>query len=189
MRAILINYFRTIVLIFLLICLLTPLLICTCKNDKTNVQVSNTSRNNYIPYDNLRNASSYWNTAWSGRSSQLYDEMLVLTTSYSQNNNYVFGESDCNDMAVDAWQKLVVKEIISLIVVGNLEKSNETFLECNHAWLMVYSGEGSAAAMDLVCGKVVIWENVRANPQLSQYWEGFVYENPSDLLLDFSDRW
>lgn len=92
-------------------------------------------------------------------------------------------------MAVEAWQKLLDMGIISLITVGNLEKSYESFLECNHVWLMIYSSEGSAAVMDLIGGKVHVWEEVRTNPQLRQYWEGFVYEKPSDLLTDFKERW
>jgi len=54
---------------------------------------------------------------------------------------------------------------------------------------MVYSGEGSAAVMELVSGRVYVWEDVRINPQLRQYWEGFVYEKPSDLLADFQERY
>jgi hypothetical protein len=143
----------------------------------------------YIPLAELGDASRYWNTDWLGHTSELYDEILVLTTNYSQTHKYVFGETDCNDMAVDVWHMLINKEIISLIVVGNLEKSYETFLECNHAWLMVYSSRGSAAVMDLIRGKVYIWEDVSTNPQLRQYWEGFVYAGPIDLLVDFKDRW
>jgi len=138
---------------------------------------------------NLGDASQYWNTDWRGRPSELYEEILTLTIPYFQTCKYVFGEKDCNDMAVDAWQELLNREIISLIAVGNLEKSYESFLECNHAWLIVYNGEGSAAVMDLVRGKVYVWEDVRSNPQLRQYWEGFVYENPSDLFTDFKERW
>ena len=162
---------------------------CTGMEDETDSPVLTGSENHYIPLADLGNASRYWNTTWLGYSSELYDEILALTTNYFQTHKYVFGESDCNDMAVDVWQKLIDKEIISLIVVGNLEKSYETFLECNHAWLMVYSSEGSAAAMDLVRGKVFIWEDVRTNPQLRQYWEGFVYDNPFGLLEDFKERW
>ena len=180
---------RTIIGISLLLFLLMSLASCTGMEDETDSPVLTGSENHYIPLADLGNASRYWNTTWLGYSSELYDEILALTTNYFQTHKYVFGESDCNDMAVDVWQKLIDKEIISLIVVGNLEKSYETFLECNHAWLMVYSGEGSAAAMDLVRGKVFIWEDVRTNPQLRQYWEGFVYERPAHLFTDFKERW
>jgi hypothetical protein len=183
------NFSRTIIGIALLLFLLMYLASCTSTEDETNSSVLTGSENHYIPSADLGDAFRYWNTTWLGYSSELYDEIIALTTSYFQTHKYVFGESDCNDMAVDVWQKLVDKEIISLIVVGNLEKSYETFLECNHAWLLVYSSEGSAAALDLVRGKVFIWENVRTNPQLRQYWEGFVYESPSDLLGDFKERW
>lgn len=151
--------------------------------------VFTTPKTHYITMADLKDASQYWNTDWRGRSSRLYDEILALTTTYFQTHRYVFGETDCNDMAVEAWQKLLDMGIISLITVGNLEKSNESFLECNHAWLMIYNSEGSATVMDLIRGKVYVWEEVRTNPQLRQYWEGFVYEKPSDLLTDFKERW
>lgn len=92
-------------------------------------------------------------------------------------------------MAVAAWQKLSKKGIVSLIVVGNLEQSRESFLDCNHAWLLVYNSSGSAAVIDLVRGKVFTWEDVRLNLPLKQYWEGFVYETPEDLWEDFRGRW
>ena len=175
--------------IFLVIVLLIPLNGCASVTAETSSPVLTASKTHYIPMMDLEDASQYWNTAWRGHSSELYDEILILTTAYFETHKYVFGETDCNDMAVDVWQKLLDSGIISLIVVGNLGKSYESFLECNHAWLMVYSSKGSAAAMDLARGKVFVWEDVRINPQLRQYWEGFVYESPSDLLVDFEKRW
>ncbi len=188
-KTILRHSFRSFVVIFLVLVLFTPLTGCASKIAETSSPVLTASKTHFITMMDLGNASRYWNTAWRGHSSELYDEILAFTTNYFQTHKYVFGETDCNDMAVDAWQKLIDKEIISLIVVGNLEKSYETFRECNHAWLMVYSGKGSAAVIDLVSGKVYVWEDVRTKPQLRQYWEGFVYEGPSDLLVDFKERW
>lgn len=181
--------FRSFIVIFLVLIIFTPLTGCASTIVETSSPVLTTSKTRYIQMIDLGDASQYWNTAWRGHSSELYDEILTLTTTYFQTHKYVFGETDCNDMAVDVWQKLLYKEIISLIVVGSLEKSYESFLECNHAWLMVYSGKGSAAVIDLVCGKVYVWEDVRINPQLRQYWEGFVYEGPSGLIVDFKERW
>jgi len=137
----------------------------------------------------LDDLSYYWNKEWLGYSTDLYNEVTSITTTYSQTHDYVFGVHDCNDMAIELWQWLKEKGIVSLITVGNLGKSNESFLECNHAWLMVYSGEGSAAAVDVVTARVYPWEKVSKNPQLKQYWEGFLYEKPSDLLIDFQGRW
>ena len=94
-----------------------------------------------------------------------------------------------HDMAVDLWQKFRDEGIISVIAVGNLEIVDETFRECNHAWLIVYNAAGSAAVIDLASRKIYTWENVRENPQLRQYWEGFIYENPADLQGDFIGRW
>ena len=138
---------------------------------------------------NPENIPSYWNRDWLGRPAALYDEIRSTTDTYIQTHNYVFGEIDCNDMAVELWHILKDKGVISLITVGNLEKSNESFLECNHAWLMVYNGEGSAAAIDVVSASVYLWEQVPSNLQLKQFWEGFLYENPTNLFTDFKERW
>jgi hypothetical protein len=188
-KVILRNSLKSIVWVFLLLVLFQSSTSCTSIKNEASSPVLNSTETHYIPMVELGDASRYWNTAWLEHTFELYDEILTLTTNYFQTHQYVFGEKDCNDMAVDVWHKLIDKEIISLIVVGNLEKSYETFLECNHAWLMVYSSKGSAAAMDLTRGKVYVWEDVRTNPQLRQYWEGFVYASPSDLLVDFKDRW
>ena len=179
------NFIGALSLIFLF-SLLVSCAITTAETSSTMLHIPET---HYILPVDINDASRYWNTAWAGQSSELYNELKAITITYLQINQYVFGKNDCNDMAVDLWEKLKDREIMSIIVIGNLKKSDETFLECNHAWLIVYSGEGSAAAIDLVCAKVYIWEDVRSNPQLRQYWEGFIYEKPSDLLADFKERW
>jgi hypothetical protein len=157
--------------------------------EKTDLLTDTDIDNRYIPFSELGDASPYWNTAWLGNSSVLHDEIIAITIEYDKTHKYVFGEYDCSDMTVDLWQMLSERDIISLIVVGNLDKSDETFLECNHAWLTVYSGTGAAAAIDLTRGRVITWEDVRNAPQLGQYWEGFVYQNPSYLKDDFRERW
>jgi hypothetical protein len=181
------NSFRIFIGIFLFVVPFLSATGCTIIKDEAPSPTSGNTDIHYIPLQYLGDASQYWNTAWSGH--ELYDEIINTATSYFQTNEYVLGEADCNDMTVDVWHKLLEKGIISLIVVGNLEKSYETFLECNHTWLMVYNDKGAAAAADLSRGKVYVWENVSANFQLRQYWEGFVYENPADLRADFKERW
>ena len=137
----------------------------------------------------IEDLSYYWNKEWLGRSIDLFQEVSSITTQYSQTHDYILGVHDCNDMSVELWQCLKERGIKSLITVGNLGKSNESFLECNHTWLMVYSGEGSAIAVDVATANVYSWEKVSIKPQLIQYWEGFLYEKPSDLLIDFQGRW
>ncbi|HEY94914.1 MAG TPA: hypothetical protein G4O15_08255 [Dehalococcoidia bacterium] len=180
---------QTIIRISSLILLLMSITSCKDRVEEADLLTDTNSENRYIPFTELGNASLYWNTTWLDHSSTLYDEITAITKNYFKTHEYVFCEFDCNDMAVDFWKLLVDRDIISLIVVGNLEKSHETFLECNHTWLTVYSGEGAAAVIDIARGKVFIWEDVRKTPQLGQYWEGFVYQNPLYLLDDFRERW
>ena len=142
-----------------------------------------------IPMEDLGDAVAYWNTDWKGQARQLYQEIQAINRQYFQTHRYVPWQTDCNDMAVDVWDRLNSRGIVSLIVVGNLELSHEAFADCNHAWLMVYSGEGSSAAVEPTRGEVFTWEHSRAYPGLEQYWEGFAYETPSELWADFVRRW
>jgi len=162
-----------------------------CANITNETSLTESEQNNIpkIVAMNPGDTTNYWNTDWSGRSADLFSEMTLLTTNYARNHDYIFGVNDCNDMVIELWQNLKENGILSLITVGNLEKSNESFIECNHAWLLVYSGEGSAAAIDTISASVYLWEQVSSNPQIKQYWEGFLYDNPSNLLIDFKERW
>lgn len=188
-KTILKDNFQYTIKTFLLLLLFTPLVACTSISEEIPSSVLPSRKIHYLSMTDLADASQYWNTAWAGKSSRLYNEIQVAAIVYLRTNQYIPGKKDCNDMAVDLWQELNDKGIKSIIVVGNIGKSYETFVECNHAWLMVYSGEGSAAAIDLACTKVYTWEDVRSNSQIRQYWEGFVYEKPTDLLADFHERW
>jgi len=142
-----------------------------------------------IPIEKLGDASEYWNVDWKERSSQLYEEISAVSTLYFRTHRYVPGETDCNDMVVGVWNRLISRGIISLIVVGNLDMSQESFVDCNHTWLIVYSGEGSAAVVETTSGEIYTWEDAQVYPFLKQYWEGFVYETPSGLRADFHERW
>jgi len=142
-----------------------------------------------IPIGDLGDALQYWNVDWKGRAPQLYSEIADVNSLYYRTHAYVPGEADCDDMAADIWESLADSGIVSLIVVGNLEATRESFAECNHAWLIVYSGEGSAAALEVTAGKTYTWADTLDDGTLRQYWEGFVYERPSDLAEDFDQRW
>lgn len=142
-----------------------------------------------VPLEVLGNASAYWNPGWEGQAPRLYAEIAAANTLYHRTHTYVPGETDCNDMAADIWESLAGRGIVSLIVAGNLEATRESFAECNHAWLVVYSGEGAAAALEVTSGRTYTWEDTLDNAALRQYWEGFVYASPSDLAEDFDGRW
>ena len=180
----------TIRIVFSILILLT-LLLAGCKGSDTNLrhQLPPVSQTNYIVSTELGDAAEYWNVQWQGQAAELHQNLLTLTRQYSQTHEYVFGESDCNDMAIDIWNDLTSRGITSLIVVGNLDMSREPFADCNHAWLIVYNGEGAAAVLDPSCGSVYCWEDTRTYPYLKQYWEGIVYQNPTSLWNDFQKRW
>jgi hypothetical protein len=155
----------------------------------TGTSLHNQVQTSYILTTDLGDAGDYWNVNWQEQSAGLYHALQAFIIDYSRTHDYVFGESDCNDMVVEIWDSLNSQGILSLIVVGNLEMSHEPFEECNHAWLMVYNGEGTAAALDPSRGGVYRWEDTREHPYLKQYWEGIVYADPTGLCNDFQQRW
>jgi len=139
--------------------------------------------------ESLGDASKYWNIAWVGRPLELYQEILLVNSLYFETHTYIPGETDCNDMAIDIWNMLMTDGIVSLIMVGNLEMSQERFQDCNHAWLVIYNADGAALALEPTNGEIYTWEDAQIYPHLMQYWEGFVYEKPSDLRADLKERW
>ena len=141
-----------------------------------------------ISSDDLGNASRYWNTDWRGRSPELYAVIADMNSLYHRAHTYVPGKADCDDMAADLWKCLAGRGITSLIVAGNLETAGESFAECNHAWLVVYNSEGSAAALEVTTGRTYTWADTLDRAPLRQYWEGFVYESPTGLAEDFNAR-
>jgi len=155
----------------------------------SNGQVTGETTPAFNYMDNGQPIPMYWNLDWLGNAPGLYLRLAELGSSYTRTNPYLPGTRDCNDMAVGLWQDLVDSGITSLLAAGNLEKTNEPFTDCNHAWLIVYSGEGAAAALEATTGNIYLWEQVASNPQLKQYWEAFMYANPDSMKSDFHDRW
>ncbi len=182
-------YHKLIDKIITVLLLLTILTGCSAIFNEQHVAETNQDDNLELAAISPGDVAGYWNIDWLGFPNDLYNQISNISTNYACNTKYVSGENDCNDMVVELWQILSNRGITSLIAVGNLDKSNESFLECNHAWLMVYSGEGAAAAIDTASADIYLWEQVLSNPQYKQYWEGFLYKDPSDLLTDFKDRW
>ena len=143
----------------------------------------------HVPADELGDASAYWNAAWKGRTAELCHEIRTVVSAYSNTHRFTPGGTDCNVMAVEIWDRLLRRGIVSIIVAGNLEMNREGFRDCDHAWLMVYSAEGSTIAVETTNGRTYTREDAGADGRLRQYWEGLVYDNPSDLWADFSERW
>ena len=130
-------------------------------------------------------SSRYWNLAWSGRDYLLQMTTQQVGTNYFQWHTYIANETDCNDMAVDIWDMLSKQGIISLIVVGNIDKTGETWSQCNHAWLMIPNAAGYYFALEPTDGQLFFG----SSPLWSQYSIGFFYAKPSDLRADIGSRW
>jgi cell division protein FtsL len=130
-------------------------------------------------------SSTYWNLAWAGRDAELQETTRQVNAAYFQLHTYIANETDCNDMAVDIWDMLRKQGITSIIGVGNLDMTGETWLQCNHAWLMIANSSGQYFALEPTNGQLYF----QGDPQASQYTEGFFYANPSDLRADVGSRW
>jgi hypothetical protein len=130
-------------------------------------------------------SSTYWNLAWEGRDAELQRTVKETNAAYYEWHTYIANETDCNDMAVDIWDMLRRKGIISLIAEGNLEIENETFSQCNHAWLVILNSSGAAFSLEPTNGQLYFTGDSR----YEQYRQFFLYAKPSDLRADLGSRW
>jgi len=131
----------------------------------------------------------YWNTNWRGLDAELQTTAYDVASDYFQTHTYIENETDCNDMSIDVWNMLHTKGITSVIVVGNQSLDDEYFAECDHAWLLVFNSKGYSFALEITEGTLFFAEDVRSDPQIDQYWEGYLYAKPSDLKADTVWRW
>lgn len=142
-----------------------------------------------VKLEEIRSNPDYWNTAWIGADYELQKKTKEINAKYFQTHTYIEGETDCNDMAIDIWNMLLTEGISSVIVIGNLDRTAETFAECNHAWLLIFNKDGSAFALEPTNGECYSKEDIEQNPRINQYWQGFFYKQPSDLRADIKERW
>ena len=114
----------------------------------------------------------------------LYDTLSSLNKEYHKTHTYIEGEFDCNDMAVELWNLLHEQGMASLIVIGNLDLENESFAECNHAWLVVpYLQIPESFVVEPTNGEIYVGDEGQP------YHEGYYYTSPSNLRADTWERW
>lgn len=128
---------------------------------------------------------------WKGRDYELQLEIERIGRLYNSEHVYLPGQFDCNDMAIDIWNMLRARGIVSVIVVGNKEKPNASFEEAVHAWLYVFNGNGEVIYLEPTTGEVIYGKlaDGSPNPKAAPYWSGFIYRNPSDLRKDLKNWW
>jgi len=128
---------------------------------------------------------------WKGRDYELQLEIERIGRLYNSEHVYLPGLFDCNDMAIDLWNMLRAKGIVSVIVVGNKEKPNASFQEAVHAWLYVFNGNGEVIYLEPTTGEVIYGKmpDGTTNPKAVPYWSGFIYRDPSDLRKDLKNWW
>jgi len=156
---------------------------------------------NDISREELQQGSQYWNE-WSDIT-ELKNKAKDLALVSINRHHYIENEYDCNDMATDLWNMLskggttggpAWDPITSIIVVGDLDIGEETFAECDHAWIAILNKppeEGAQVtiyALEPTNGEIYISTGKSGDPN-AKYFEGFFYEKPSDLRTDLGDRW
>lgn len=133
--------------------------------------------------------SRYWNTSWDVN--KLWQTLYLGNKSYHKEHPYIKDRFDCNDMVVDMWDELDEQGIISVIVVGNLDLENESFADCDHAWLLVMH-EDNQSVFRLFALEMTNGESFGIDPKskaFRQYMMGYFYSSPSDLRADVTERW
>lgn len=145
-------------------------------------EVSKPNRN-VLP-EEIKNDPIYLNLSWKGRDDELVRAAAEIGLQYSETHVYIEGETDCNDMAIDIWNMLAARGITSIIVIGNLNKADESFAECNHAWLVILNSESKGLVLEPTNGEIYFITDVT-----QQYNQGLFYIKPSDLRADVKERW
>lgn len=109
-----------------------------------------------------------------------YRISVKIAENYHKTHTYVPRNIfDCDDMASDIWNQVKTAGVNAYIMVGNLEKSNPTIFECNHAWVMAEIQPFRFAAIEATGGYVVVSEKDPGyNPN---YFRGYKFENPKKL--------
>jgi hypothetical protein len=151
----------------------------------SQMKVISTSATEQAPASDVNVESAYWNTAWEGKDYELQRNVRAVNTAYYNSHIYITNEIDCVDMSCEVWDILQKQGIKSLIAVGNLQLTGETFGQCDHAWLMIPNSTGRYFALEATNGQLYFADN----PALNQYAECFLYAKPSDLRADIGSRW
>ena len=151
----------------------------------SQMKVTTNPINGQIPASNVNVESAYWNTSWDGKDYELQQTAKAVNTAYYNSHIYITNEIDCVDMSCEVWDMLQKQGIKSLIAVGNLELTGESFGQCDHAWLMIPNSAGRYFALEATNGQLYFADN----PGLNQYTECFLYAKPSDLRTDIGSRW
>ncbi len=135
-----------------------------------------------------------------------------IAESYKPSQLFQAGVYDCNDMAEELWNAYEAVGVESYMVVGNTKIRNESFLETDHCWVVVFcineaTGEQVTLAVDPQISLVGIVDgaygttgdamNPEQEPTSSeppgqasdQYIEGFFYAEPDNLRSDLRARW
>ncbi|MFO8010722.1 MAG: hypothetical protein R6U89_07910 [Dehalococcoidia bacterium] len=144
------------------------------------------SPSNTIAREDVWGNPKFKSTSWQGREYELSTTLEKLAEEYASTHLFIEGEFDCNDMAVGLWNTLTKNDIKSVIVIGDLNKTDETLAESNHAWLYVFDAEGKVIYLEPTTGEIIYGRLLdgRPNPDAAPYREGFIYEKPSDLWAD-----
>ena len=151
------------------------------ENANLNDVISPTEPTRNLSSEEFNISSTYWNLGW--EDAKLQQTVREVNTAYHEWHTYIANQTDCNDMAVDIWDMLRKKGVISLIAEGNLELDNETFSQCNHAWLVIFDNSGAAFGLEPTNGELYF------DGKAEQYMHFFLYAKPSDLRADLGSRW
>lgn len=153
------------------------------ENDSLKETISPSTPTHKLSQEEISGSTTYWNMAWDD--AELQQTAKDVNTAYFEWHTYIAGETDCNDMAVDIWDMLKRQGIISLIATGNLKLDNETFVQCDHAWLVILNSSGKAFALEPTNGQLYF----KGDAIAEQYMHFFIYAKPSDLRADLGSRW
>ena len=169
----------------ILLTAIMTMIILTVSFFQCSILIRRPSQN--LSLEELQSNTNYWNEI---DEIILKDKLIELSSKSAENHIYTENEFDCNDMSLDLWNMLYKEEIVSIIVIGNLDKEKELFIDCNHSWIVVINSSPDGQSISLYAieptnDKIYIY----GPPKNAQYFEGFFYALPSALRTDLGERW
>ncbi len=106
-----------------------------------------------------------------------------VASEYSETHTYIDdGVFDCDNMAMDVWNLIESQGINAQIAVGNVDMSDESLEDMNHAWVLAEVAPQSWVAIECTGGYVTYDE---------EYYSGWFFDTPKNYqsFLDLYNDW
>lgn len=127
--------------------------------------------------------STTTSSSYSYKENSNLEKCEEIAQNYYETHTYVDGDIfDCDNMAMDVWNLIESQGINAQIAVGNVDMSDESLEDMNHAWVLAEVAPQSWVAIECTGGYVTYDE---------EYYSGWFFDNPKNYqsFLDLYNDW